>query len=365
MTPAQTLAAAAAPVNSFLPDDVLLAILLDSGMHWFDVWRLRAVCRSFWRVATSVLPLAMIRNCVPGDFEEFCEHKRRRLAPPLLHFRSSDDQSGVVHVFLKPVKWDPEAETLLFRPTVLDPEKRDPNCVECLALKETDKRRHGTAHLFAPKPGWSKAGHSKWESLDEATYWLRKAWNVARYQEEEVSATKQSCIHRETEGDVHPAFRMVYSVLDVDEYLTTGGEECEESVNSSDTEFYFTVNYRVLEALVSFPWVLHGFVSSYVAPPTFLPRRLRNMAMLCDRINDQQLLPAHKDKPFFGDLYVDDGRKTFKRINCSARTTDLILAGRSDPFRKLKSVLQTGTISDLNAEEQVSDYLSRRYLQPK
>ncbi|KAJ3159307.1 hypothetical protein HDU86_001910 [Geranomyces michiganensis] len=357
--------------NALLLHEILRHVLVDSGLHWFEVWRLRAVCRAFHRLSKAVLPEVMIKNS------------------PLLHVHSTSEFDDN-NVYLKPVKWDPEAETLLFLPAAIDVRSHDPTCSKCLAVKKPSKQPY-SEDLFEDQPGseqqheativgrrhgdlgsagrirfegWNKVWFTHWDPIDsDPMDDLRHAWIKAKDEQGGTLDTRKPCVYRDSDSDQdrHPAIRMVYSVVELDEYNTTG------DFGSGDTEFYYTVEYKILEALVSFPWVLHGFVSSYVPPPTFFAKRLRSLAAICNIANERGLLPLRETEAFFGDIRGKRNRKAFvaKRNDCFARPADLIVQGNGAPFNTIAEILEDDSLSDLDAEEEVYEYLGMRYLRPK
>ncbi|KAJ3022943.1 hypothetical protein HKX48_004854 [Thoreauomyces humboldtii] len=168
---------------------------------------------------------------------------------------------------------------------------------------------------------------------------------------------------------------MVYAVVDMEAYLTTTGETADHSVHSNESEFYYSVNFKVREAIVSFPWVLHGLVSSYVCPPSMYPERLRTAVELTESIREQDLLPRVKEGAFFGDLIAEEygngdmedwkvKSKVLKRNDCTARSADLIMAGRLPFSRGILEVLDKENILACDIKKKVSHYLADGLLVP-
>ncbi|KAJ3171939.1 hypothetical protein HDU87_008190 [Geranomyces variabilis] len=395
--------------NALLLNEILRAVLVDSGLHWFEVWRLRAVCRAFHRLSKAVLPEVMIKNCAAYPVSKVfaCAHDLENAAPPLLHVHSSSELDDDKNVYLKPVKWDPEAETLLFLPAAVDVRSHDPTCSKCEGVKKLNNEHNQRicGHLFEDETdsdsdseqqheativgrchghsgsrglirfeGWNKVRFTQWDPIErDPTDHLRHAWIKAKDEQGGTLDTPKPCVYRDSDKYSHPAIRMVYSVVEMEEYLTTGNGEQNGSVHSEDSEFYYTVEYKILEALVSFPWVLHGFVSSYVPPPTFLAKRLRRLVAVCDTVIERGLLPLHDTKAFFEDLKVEKNSRAFvvnpsfvvKRNNCRARTADLIVRGREAPFDAIEKILEDNSLSESDAEKEAHDYFAKTYLWPK
>ncbi|KAJ3160735.1 hypothetical protein HDU88_007887 [Geranomyces variabilis] len=264
--------------NALLLNEILRAVLVDSGLHWFEVWRLRAVCRAFHRLSKAVLPEVMIKNCAayPASKVFACAHDLKNAAPPLLHVHSTSEFDDD-NVYLKPVKWDTEAETLLFLPAAIDVGSHDPTCSKCLAVKKPSNQ-HISERLFQDQPGseqqheativgrchgdlgssgrirfegWNTVRFTQWDPIEhDPTGNLRHALIKAKDVQGGTLDARKPCVYRDSDEYSHPAIRMVYSVVELDEYLTTGpiAEILEdESLSDSDAEEeaydYFEKNY--------------------------------------------------------------------------------------------------------------------------
>ncbi|KAI8586473.1 hypothetical protein BDZ88DRAFT_441543 [Geranomyces variabilis] len=246
------------------------------------------------------------------------------------------------NIYLKPVKWDSEAETLLFKPIDVTLRRYNEKCSKCLAkgkdrqqLFGEEGRKKGTltgrshaerssSEKFAFE-GWAKAGHRQLRSCDHGynTCKMRAAWIDAG----------APCIYRERDANLFQAIKCVYEVIDVDEYLTTGAED-------------------------SFSWILHGFVSAYIPPPALDAKLLRELVAVW-KVAEEHVPQTTKSWAFFADFALEkEYRKTqitLKRNDCAPRTADIVAMEMSNIHWRSSPI----------AVRDFCNELTKRYLQSK
>ncbi|KAJ3148922.1 hypothetical protein HDU89_004504 [Geranomyces variabilis] len=313
----------------------------------------------------------MIRNCAGYPAHKIfpCEHDLDDEAPPLLHVLASS--FDFENIYLKPVKWDSEAETLLFKPIDVTLHRYNDKCSKCLAKgkitqqlfgEEGNKKgtltgrsheEHSSRRQYAFE-GWARAGHRQICSCEDGdnTGEMRCAWNLSK----DHDYAGAPCIYRERDANLFQAIKCVYEVIDVDEYLTTGAED--RSVYSGDTEFHYTVDYKILEALVSFSWILHGFVSAYIPPPALNAKLLRELVAVW-KVAEEHAPPNTKDRAFFEDFTIakkySNTQTTLKRNDCAPRTADIVAMEMSNIHWRSSPI----------AVRDFCNELTKRYLQSK
>ncbi|KAJ3164991.1 hypothetical protein HDU88_004973 [Geranomyces variabilis] len=200
------------------------------------------------------------------------------------------------NIYLKPVKWDSEAETLLFKPIDVSLHRYNEKCSNCLAKgkdrlqlfgEEGKKKGTLTGRSHAERSsseefafeGWAKAGHRQPRSCEdgENTGKMRAAWIDAG----------APCIYRERGANLFQAIKCVYEVIDVDEYLTTGAED-------------------------SFSWILHGFVSAYIPPPALDAKLLRELVAVW-KVAEEHVPQTTKSRAFFSDFSLEQKENIYRR----------------------------------------------------